>query len=138
MPAKTKSAKVEPKLFEFVFTVVGLKFRMDKDKRATLARSCPYRGILLVREQENKYDPNAVAVCFSTVPSWHDKKHIGYLPADAAEQIAPLMDLYVATAKEKGSRTDGLQFKSAVLTGLDGDANLNGKLHVVFIDHRSK
>jgi hypothetical protein len=132
------AANAKPKLFEFDFTVVGLKFRMDKDKRATLARSCPYRGILLVREQENKYDPNAVAVNFSTLPSWHTKKHIGYLPAVDAEVIAPLMDLYVATAKDDELVPDGLQFKSAVLTSVDGDANLTGTLHVVFIDYRSK
>lgn len=138
MPAKTKSAKVTPKLFEFDFTVVGLKFRMDKEKRATLARSCPYRGILLVREQENKYDPNAIAVNFGTVPSWHDKKHIGYLPADDAVVLAPHMDMWVATAKDDELVPDGLEFKSAVLTSVDGADNLTGTIHAVFIDHRSK
>jgi len=72
------------------------------------------------------------------MPSWHTKKHIGYLPAVDAEVIAPLMDLYVATAKDDELVPDGLQFKSAVLTSVDGDANLTGTLHVVFIDHRSK
>lgn len=136
MPGKTATANAsQERTFEFDFAVVGLKFRMDKEKRATLKRSCPYKDITIVREQENQYDANAIAVHFKRVPSWHGKKHIGYIAAESAAIIAPLMDDY--TASGRGAK-DGLQFKSAVLKSVDGPDNLTATLAVTFIDHRSK
>lgn len=117
------------KTFEYTFDVVGLKFRLKKEVRQILAGKCPIRGIVVIREQENKYDMNAIAVHLPSagvVGPVLAGKHIGYFRADAAEQIAPLMD-------------DGrFVVKSAKLERIvDGaDPCSEGKLHVIFTDKR--
>jgi hypothetical protein len=107
--------------FEHDLDLVGLKFRMKKDARLQLAKRCPIvHGVKIDREQENKYDINALRVTL-------DGKHIGYLRADSAAVLAPKID-------------DGeLKFLRATLTslvdGTNGPAS-EGRLHVVFEDKR--
>lgn len=66
-----------------IFSVVGTSFRpgaTDMLKRLRLGQP-----LELVREPTNKYDANAVMVCFG-------KRQIGYLPRGLAAEVAPLMD----------------------------------------------
>lgn len=115
-----------PKTFEHDLDLVGIKFRMDKDKRAALACNCPTSLVRLVREQENKYDENAIRVELTHRGST-EAQHLGYIRADSAAILAPYMD--------RGE----LVFKSAKLnTLMDGNngPNSEGRLTVVFTDKR--
>lgn len=108
------------KHFEHDLDMVGLKFRMKKEARLELAKKCPIKNIVLAREQENKYDINAIRVSLGGV-------HLGYIRADTAAILAKAMD-------------DGeMKFLRATLTrlvdGTNGPAS-DGRLHVVFEDRR--
>jgi len=47
---------------------------------------CGHRHLCLDREPDNPHDPNAIRVSLFGI------YHVGYLPRDAAQRIAPLMD----------------------------------------------
>lgn len=118
-----------PRVFKHEMDCVGLGFRLKRDVRQVLAGSIakrPLIGVKLVREPENKYDENAIAV-FHPERGALAGKHLGYLRADTAAIIAPLWD-------------DGLlKFKRATLLALDAEDDYKtGRLEVEFIDKRKK
>ena len=123
------------KLFEHDLDVVGLKFRMKRELRQQFATHistgmASAKAVTLSREQENKYDINAIRVDLVNKPGFLEKKHIGYIRADSAAILAPLMDEGLV----RGS--GGLVFKSAKLLGIVGDDLTEGRLHVTFTDRR--
>jgi hypothetical protein len=92
--ATAKSTKPTNTYWEHQLDVLGLKFRWKRDMRRGLADTVERRrgiaGIRLVREPENKYDPNAIAVY---LPRTIDRgKQLGYLRRGAAELLAPRID----------------------------------------------
>lgn len=111
------------KTFEYECDVVGLKFRCGKlEERLPLLKQVPIRGVALEREQENKYDENAIRVMFPL--AFRDGKQMGFLPKEISAILAPLMD--------RGE----LVFKSAVLTEIVDDKVTTGRLALAFIDKR--
>lgn len=127
MLADLEEVAMTAKTFDYVLDVVGLKFRMNLSIRQELAKRCPLSGIKLVREQENRYDINAIRVEYPPGHSDAKKKHIGYVRADSAAILAPLMD--------EGK----LVFKNAKLAELvDGNSGplSEGRMFVVFNDKR--
>ena len=66
----------------------------------------------LVREQENRYDVNAVAVSAEVVG--HGQYKMGYLPASTAALLAPIMDrginLRTALKSLVGGNGDGMSY----------------------------
>jgi hypothetical protein len=68
--------------------VAGTKFKnADGSSRQEILESCLEGDeLILVRELDNKHDPNAVKVCT------FDGDQIGYLPAHIAQEIAPRLD----------------------------------------------
>lgn len=115
-----------PKTFEHDLDVVGLGFRLKKDVRRALAGRCPVDGVKLVREQENKYDINAIRVVYPNSGALAGKQ-IGYIRADSAAILAPLMDEGELVFK-RGSLT-------RLIDGPNGE-NCEGHIHVVFTDKR--
>jgi len=113
-------ARKTPKKIKVEMDVVGLKFRMKRDARADLAtrvKRMPMT-VKLRREQENKYDINAIRVEDSK------GKHLGYIRRESAEVLAPRID-------EQEIRVD-----SAELVGLYADQdNANGQLKVTLLDY---
>ena len=132
--------QVERKTFTYDFDVVGLGFRLKADAReelaATIRRNAKVMskggagitGVKLRREQENKYDINAIAVYYPDRGALAGK-HLGYLRADTAAIIAPLMD---------DGKEGGLVFLRASIIGiLDGKRpNEVLKITATFTDHR--
>ena len=138
MPAKTQTAKNYPKTFTYEVAVVGLGFRLKRDVRRALADSLrrPMNGVVLQREQENRFDINAIAVYHPNHGALAGKQ-LGYLRADTAAILAPLMDEYAATGAGAPADRTGLQFKSAKLLSLDAeDDHKTGMLEVIFKDWR--
>lgn len=70
-------------IFLIEIQVAGTTYRKNiKELEPSLVPDQMYR---MVREQDNKYDPNAVAIYF-------EKEKLGYIPAEQNEIIARLMD----------------------------------------------
>lgn len=65
-------------------SVVGVGFRTKKEERPGIAAKTPATATL-EREPDNRFDPNAVKVIVGG-------RHLGYLPALVAEQLAPRLD----------------------------------------------
>lgn len=129
---KTKVRKAP--IFKYEIDVVGLGFRMKRQFRETLAKHMPV-DVHLVREQTNRYDINAIMVKATTAHVVHSAtlletdQHIGYIRAESAALLAPLMD-----NREDG----GMVFKSAKLTDLyKDDDHRSGVLDVEFYDYRN-
>jgi len=47
---------------------------------------------VLVREPDNEYDPNAIAVYATTTDGSQSARHVGYISAEVAESLAPALD----------------------------------------------
>ena len=128
--------KAKAPTFAYEFTLVGLGFRMKREFRKVLAKSLTRPGksgqvrVHLQREPMNKYDSDAVRVdADETKLGLQEGQHLGYLRAEAAALVAPLMD-----NREDG----GFVFKSAKLIELDPDDDWKtGTLAVEFYDYRS-
>ncbi len=75
-------------LRSFHTKVVGVtKKNEDGGKRQEVIAGCKVDElVLLIRESENPYDSNAIAVYHSS------RKQIGFIAADLAERLAPDMD----------------------------------------------
>jgi hypothetical protein len=95
------ATKQKPIQVEVALDVVGFGHRFKAEERERLAASCARRPqkIRLVREQENKYDGNAIAVFIEEGPLAgvvHRKGdapgQIAYLRAETAAELAPRMD----------------------------------------------
>lgn len=123
-------------VFTHEVDVVGLGFRMKREFRKTVAKYLHANRsgirVKLVREQTNRFDINAIMV---KVVSDNKRaglvagQHLGYLRADTAAILAPVMD-----CREDG----GFVFKQAVLKDLyESDDNKSGTLSVEFFDYRS-
>lgn len=69
-------------------SVVGMNYRMTPSSQDMLSEHVPQQ-VTITREPENKHDGNAIAVNLTT---WRKGMHIGYLPKDVAEKLAPLLD----------------------------------------------
>jgi hypothetical protein len=107
------------RIFTHDITLVGLKHRNIREARRQLANRLPVR-VTLVREQENRFDVNAIRV---EIPGM---KH-AYIGAESAAVLAPHMD--------EGT----LVFKSATLTSLDADNDwMTGTMTVQFKDRRKR
>lgn len=115
-------------------SVVGLGFRLKRDVRQVLAGNVakaiglgsPGINVKLTREQENRYDINAIRVTHDGSGALRGN-HLGYLRADVAAQIAPLMD------------DNLLSFQRASLKELDAkDDWKTGTLTATFKDKRPK
>lgn len=74
--------------------VVGLGFRLKRETRVNLAmraeKSGGIKGIRLVREPDNEYDPNAIAVFLPK--RLMGGAQIGYLRRPSAELLARKLD----------------------------------------------
>lgn len=121
MPAKTTTAKT-PTRVEQELDVVGLKFRWKREARRALSDMIRKRGAItgvrIIREPENKYDANALAVYLPT--RIMDGKQLGYLRASSAVILAPHVD------------AGAVKLVSAKLLNLDAEDDWNsGTLLVV-------
>lgn len=82
---------------EWVSSVVGVSFAPGYPKNLyvldTKVERADRRGAVvvarLVREPDNPYDPNAIAV---HVPALRPRSLVGHIPAALAERLAPLLD----------------------------------------------
>jgi HIRAN domain-containing protein len=115
---------VKGRTWEMELEVIGLKFRWKKDGRAMLARmadKADITGIRIVREPDNKYDPNAVMVLLPE--RLLEGRQLGYFHRQVAELLAPRLDSGI------------LEVASAKLVSLDpSDAHNTGTLVIVFRD----
>jgi hypothetical protein len=66
-----------------VYSIVGQKNYGFTD--AYMPGILPGTPVVLVREPDNKFDPNAVMV-------WIDGKHVGYIPSKDAAALAPFIE----------------------------------------------
>jgi hypothetical protein len=75
------------KKIEQELDLVGLGFRMKREERCALGMKVAKapQPVTFHREQENKYDVNAIAV-------YRGKEKLGYLRRETAEKLAPLID----------------------------------------------
>ena len=64
------------------FSIVGQKHR---ELDSHLVGILPGTPVVLVREPDNKFDPNAVMV-------WINGKHVGYIPSKDAAALAPFIE----------------------------------------------
>ena len=110
--------------------VIGLNFRWKKENRAVLAATVAkgsITGIRLVREPDNQYDPNAVAVYLPE--RLYDGKQLGYIGRESAAILAPKLDAGTLVAE------------SVMLLGLrenNGHPNACGSMLVRFRDVPAK
>ena len=88
----------------------GASFR-PMEAQAAVLNLIPGKELLLVREPENVHDNNAIMVVT------HDEIHIGFVAAEHAATLAPLMD-------------EGLQFICTVDAGA-------GEVKKSILDHNS-
>jgi hypothetical protein len=74
--------------------IVGLRFRFKRDGRRALADMIAKRGSItgmrLIREPDNRADPNAIMVCLPQ--RILDGKQLGYLHKETAAVLAPALD----------------------------------------------
>lgn len=124
-PAKTATKRPRYRRWTYTLDVVGLKFRWTRDGRRVLANMIESKGrisgIRLVREPDNKFDPNAIMVCLPE--RIIEGKQLGYVRATAAELLAPRLD------------NGTLVVLSAKLMELDARQDWNeGELEIIFGD----
>lgn len=74
--------------------LVGMKHRGTEAAVAALSNSHP---ILLIREPDNKFDPNAIQV-------WANDQHVGFIKATQARTLAQKLD---AASWHQRSRNTG-------------------------------
>ena len=87
----------------FFTKVVGVSFGNSQNIISRLHHNMQLK---LVREPDNSYDSNAIAVFFAN-------HHLGYLPRFRAQEIAPLIDsgeYYIAYVANVTGGTDGKYF----------------------------
>lgn len=80
-----------PQTFEC--RVAGMSFRPGYPENLLTAEEhgiLPGAGVGLKREPDNPHDPNAIGV-WGWMP-WGDAEHVGFIPANVARTLAPLMD----------------------------------------------
>ena len=66
---------------------------ISQGDRARYAKGCCSGEVLFpIREPENEYDPNAIAVYRNCGFILYRKRQIGYLSKDIARQFAPVLD----------------------------------------------
>lgn len=90
--------------FPVTTMVAGVSYNQE------LVQYLTYKSrIRLIRDHDNQYDENAIKVVFGK-----KRHHIGYLPRDLAEEIAPLFDagLIQEEAEFKGKFTS-MEVKNA-------------------------
>lgn len=73
------------------FNVAGTTFGNRQNFLAGLARSKKPAKITLVRESDNKNDPNAIKVLMNT----DHRFLIGYIPKEIAKSLASVMDRHI-------------------------------------------
>jgi hypothetical protein len=92
---ESKTAKLPAwRKWEHQVDVIGLKFRWKRDARRALAASIGARGIggiRLVREEDNKYDGNAIMVLLPE--RLHGGKQLGYIRRESAAMLTPKLDI---------------------------------------------
>src|SRR5215471_5193681 len=96
------------------FSVAGMNYRVTPSTQVALSENAPIM-VKLVREPENTHDPNAIAVYLET---YRKGMHIGFVPRQIAESLAPLMD------------ENRVAFTATWLTSIDFSGH-TGKLLVV-------
>lgn len=126
MATKTKGRTITHEI-----SVVGVGFRLDANLREILARSCRLRPqkVKLVREQENQYDVNAIAVVIDegslkgkTLRKGDTPGQIGYVAREVAAVLAERID------------RDELVVEKAELLSLAPPDNKRGEMRVVLRD----
>ena len=74
---------------------VGLYYTNDDDNNSDRQEFVKFLNpgdhVSLVREPENKYDENAIAI-FVTNPDEGNNRRVGYVPGNIANTLAPLID----------------------------------------------
>ena len=100
--------------------VVGVTY---DDRQAIISQLRYGDKIILKREKENRYDPNAIAVCTS------DGQSIGYVPRHKAGELSPLIDQgrhFEANIQEVKGRNDShLDVKISIYERKDGKVHLS-------------
>lgn len=113
--------------------VVGLGFRLKRPTRQIIKSAidkASMTGMRLIREPENKYDENAIAVHFPE--RYMHGAHIGYLHRDSAALLAPKIDsgvLEVAGATLTAVSDDRDDHKTATLLVRFRDVPAKKKSH---------
>jgi HIRAN domain len=120
MPAREKGRRWEHSL-----DVIGLKFRWTRSARRALgdmiAKRGSITGVRLIREPNNEYDENAIAVYLPE--RLQEGRQLGSIRREAAEVLAPKLD---------GGHTTVV---TATLLDLDADDDYNsGELLIKFRD----
>ena len=100
MSEQTDPAEQPPKTYTFDTAIVGARFyegatRLLESSAAADPELAP--TVALVREPDNKFDKNAIAV-------YLDKKKVGHTPAAQAKILAPRLDsgTKVLSVKRRG------------------------------------
>lgn len=93
------------------FPLVGVQFRSAEEK-ATFANLQPEDGLLLQRDPENPYDPNAIKVLFQI--DEHIFHHIGFIAAVYAKKLSPLLEEQERSLPEEPSAYFPAWFVTAV------------------------
>lgn len=73
---------------EFYSKIVGVTYKnRDGSSRQNIIKRCSVGELLeLIREPKNEHDPNALKICRQ------NGEQLGYIGAEQAEELAPLMD----------------------------------------------
>lgn len=95
------------------YAIVGMKHR---DAEALVASLPPDEPITLVREADNRFDPNAVQV-------WARGRHVGYVPKTQNAVLAQFIDACGKTVAIMGMDEGGGNVQSA--RGKSVDARLH-------------
>lgn len=66
------------------FTLAGTRFRSTREQLVAAQLKID-QSVDLVRDPDNKFDPNAIKVM-------HGEAHIGFVAREMAKTLAPLMD----------------------------------------------
>jgi len=110
--------------------VVGVtKLNKDGTSRQQIIRDLLYNGdpLVLKREPQNEFDPNAIAVYFDS-PSIDEFLQVGYLPYGQALRLAPLMDCgrvitaEVAAVTQSGPENLGVEITLKILNQEEASA----------------
>ncbi|RXT02766.1 HIRAN domain-containing protein [Ammoniphilus sp. CFH 90114] len=101
--------------------VVGVTFG---NRQQALNRLCNYEPRRVVfttrRESDNPYDSNAIAINVTVIGK--GTVHIGYLPKDVAQILAPLLDKNlhptILSWEILGEETKGIKLSMELVTGI--------------------
>lgn len=82
----------------------------DGSERQRIARRCKFgQGLLLIRDPGNPHDPNAIQVWVKG-SFLRRRQQVGFLSAELAEELAPVLDAGGTASAAVAQRTGGSGF----------------------------